>query len=120
MAGRDRMGLRQPYVKGHEAGLCAEADERKEEADRGSAGRQLDAEAGKSERRAGLAEKEEEGQQEQRAKVRRDEVDPRGAAHLAPVVLKGDEEERCERHRLPGDEEDESVAGQDDNHHGRE
>ncbi len=111
--GRVRLG--QPDVERDEAGLGAEADDGEDEQQAGERRRCLTkAHLVELQRPAGPSHEEEHGDQERRAQVGRDQVRPPRLADLVAAVLERHQEVRGDRHHLPGDEEEDAVAGGED------
>ncbi len=119
MARRHRVGLGQPDMCRHDAGLRAEPDERQQESER--------AKLGMSGKRGGigieigtareLAEHDEKDKQEGRAQMRRRQIGPGGVPHCRLAVVENDEEEWRQRHDLPGQQEQQPVMRGDNGRH---
>ena len=113
VAGRRRMGERQPDVQRHEAGLGAGAEQRQGQ----DQGREARRQAGAPDRLEGIAaarsgEQAESEQKRERAEARHDEVDVAGLRVALLVMVRHHQRPGRERHELPGEQEGEGVVGQ--------
>ena len=114
------MGIRQPHVQGNDPGLCPEADQGCEKR---HAPRRLRERLGqvseRLKRKASslLVEHQERHDDEGCADVRHDEIEEPGVAGVRFLMLCDDEKVGHQRHDLPGDQEEESVVGQDHQRH---
>ena len=119
--GRSRgVCLGQPDVGRDQTGLCAEADKRKQEdgVAESLVSAQISDRVDREEvQRRAVTRKHEHDEQEGGADVGRDQVDPAGAGYAGMLMVEEDQEERGKRHRLPADQEGESVRREDDQEH---
>jgi hypothetical protein len=118
VAGRHRVGAGQPDVQGHHARLQPEPGQREGEDRRRRAGGQRPLpHRGQRERAARRAQQGEEGEQAEGRDVGRHEINPAGLPHLGVVVFRGDQEVGGQRHDLPAEQEQDGVAGDDEQRH---
>ena len=112
---RDRMGPREPHVERDHSRLGPEADQPEGEDE--PSGQRIEGARGRGpvierQRSAVTGEQQERHGDGGGRGVSHHQVDPSGTSHLGPAVVSEHQRERSERHRLPGDEEREGVAGQ--------
>ena len=115
VTGRSRVSAGQPDVKGHEARLDAEGDEREAE-QRVPYRKRACPDGERHERprvRDGVEERDDREERE-RCHMARCNVDPRGAPALRLLVLGGDEKEGRHRHDLPRGKKENRVRGAHD------
>ena len=110
------MGGGQPEVQRHDAGLQAEAEQREQEDGARHARPARDGRERLELERAGrrTTSRPNSANRASVADVGGDEVDPAGLPHLGALVLGGDQQERRERHDLPGEQEGHAVGGEHD------
>ncbi|OPZ64193.1 MAG: hypothetical protein BWY83_03250 [bacterium ADurb.Bin478] len=108
MAGRRRMGFRQPHVQRHETRFGAESDQTEKE-EQTLSFLICENDAAKVDEIHGAAgfarEQPEQQKQENNTDVRSDQIDQSGLLRLRLFILKGDEEKSGQGHDLPGDDE---------------
>ena len=115
------MRLRKPEVQRPEPDLGAETDERQDEAGSGESRRERErGEGGEIEAARACREQREEQEEKRRAEVRGCEVDGARARNLFPLVFECDQQERGDRHELPGEEEQHAVTRQHHDRHRRD
>jgi len=123
VGGRGRVRLRQPDVQRDEAGLEAEAHQGGDEGGVAPGGRDgvgAGSDLGQVER-AGVGGEDHEGGDDQREPgFAEGEEEEGGAGDAFAAVVAEDDEIGEERHRLPGDEEDDRVAGDEHGKRGEE
>ena len=117
VAGRGRVGVRQPDVQRQDARLGAEAGQGEEE-HRALHPRGHGRHTGEGERAGGLVDQAEGGQNEQGAGLGEQEIDGAGPAGLSTFEVVEHQAPGGDRHQLPGDGEGHHVAGQGDQGHG--
>ena len=115
-----RLGVRlgQPGVQRDDTGLCAESEEREDEARGGDGGSKvMRTEITEAEGTAHAVGHEQEARHDKdKAHVRDDEVEPT-APNGVLVLLDNDKEVARKGHELKGDQEPEHVVGGGDEHH---
>ena len=116
VAGRGRVGERQPDMQRHQARLRAGAEEDQDQDQSGERGGRA-AHLGERVSAAAAGEQSEGEQQAERAEARHDDVDVAGAPVLGIAVMRHHQRPGRQRHELPGDEEREGVVGQHDEVH---
>jgi len=126
MARGRRVRLRQPEVQRRQPRLGAEANQRQQQ-DRGGrpalGGKDQGGPAGAREIQVSsrlASQQHEEREQAGGAQMGGDQVDPSGATDLWPLVFMDDQEERGDRHQLPGDQKQHGIARGDHHDHGGE
>ena len=121
VAGRRRVGQRQPDMQRHDAGLGTGADERQHQNQSAGERRQRRRAHGGEGVAAGGAGEQAEGEQQcQRAGAGHDDIDEAGLAILGVLVMGHDQRPRGQRHELPREQEGEGVVGEDHQVHGGE
>ena len=121
MAGRRRMGQRQPDVQRHEAGLGAGAEHDQGQHDAARHGRRVArADRGEIVAALGPGQHAEGEQQRQRAEAGHRQVDVARARIVGVLVMGHDQRPRRERHEFPGQQEGERVVGEHHEAHARE
>ena len=111
------MGLGQPDVEGHEARLHAETDERQQEKQprTGADNSHTSLEVAEVQRTRPASEQREQRHEESSAEVARHQIGPACLPGPLLIVLQRHEEEGRHSHELPAHEEQDGVAGEQDN-----
>ena len=109
---RHRVRARQPHVQRHNTGLETETDHRQQEDGRGRPRHHRRVRQRRQRERARHASHDgKQREQEERGRVRGDQIDPAHLAHRGVLVFSGDQEKRAERHNLPHNEKQNRVGG---------
>ena len=121
MAGRGRVGERQPGMQRHEAGLRAGADQHEDQHQRRQPGGWHARRGWRRRRSCRRAGEQAEGeQQSQRAEARHQQIDVAGAHIVAVAMMRDHQRPGGERHELPRHQEAEGIVGQHHEIHGGE
>ncbi len=123
MRRRRRMGVGQPDMQRHDPGFRPETDQcgEKDQGPHPFWQGLLRMTKGFKRERPGRLKQDQIGQDHKGgAHVRHDQVEEAGVADVRLLVLRDDQEVGDQRHQLPGNEEEESVVGDDHERHGEQ